>query len=149
MKYERRTDSRFVPATILICSDKCVALEIYLRLAELEDKIESGEIVYRNTYLDYLMSSKNISELTDKEIEFFVKHNARVRENTDAEIARLTAWKRRAEVAERALHLICDITMKNANIIVFPNTKTQVKNKIELYNYFIQQAKKEIEGERK
>lgn len=46
MKYERRTDPRFVPASILVCSSKCVALEIYNRLAELEDKIESGEIDY-------------------------------------------------------------------------------------------------------
>ena len=45
MKYERRTDPRFVPGTILMCSDKCRALEIYLRLAELEDKIERGELV--------------------------------------------------------------------------------------------------------
>lgn len=45
MKYERRTDPRFVPASILICSSKCVALEIYNRLAELEDKIEDGTLV--------------------------------------------------------------------------------------------------------
>ena len=42
-------------------------------------------------YLDYLMAAKNTSELTDKEIEFFVKHNASVREDTNAEISRLTA----------------------------------------------------------
>lgn len=65
------------------------------RLAELEDKIESGELVDRNAYIDHLMAVKDISEVTDKEIEFFAKHNARVRENTAAEIARLTA-----EVAE-------------------------------------------------
>lgn len=45
MKYERKTDPRFVPASILVCSSKCVALEIYNRLAELEDKIERGELV--------------------------------------------------------------------------------------------------------
>ena len=45
MKYERRTDPRFVPASILVCSSKCVALEIYNRLAELEDKIEAGTLV--------------------------------------------------------------------------------------------------------
>lgn len=45
MKYERITDPRFVPGTILMCSDKCRALEIYLRLAELEDKINNGELV--------------------------------------------------------------------------------------------------------
>ena len=87
MKYERRTDHRFVPATMLMCSGKCVALEIYNRLAELEDKIESGEIVDRNAYLDYLMAAKNTSELTDKEIEFFVKHNAEVRKQAVKEFA--------------------------------------------------------------
>lgn len=61
----------------------------------LEDKIKSGELVDRNSYLDYLLAAKNTLELTDKEIEFFAKHNARVRENANAEIARLTA-----EVAE-------------------------------------------------
>lgn len=57
-------------------------------------------------------------------------------------------WKKRAEVAERALDLICDTTMKNVNIIVFPDSRIQVKNKIELYNYFIQQAERVIEEEK-
>lgn len=60
-------------------------------LVFLEDKIEGGELVDRNEYLDRLMAAKNISGMTDKEIEFFAKHNARVRGNADAEIARLTA----------------------------------------------------------
>lgn len=59
----------------------------YIRLAELEDKIESGEIVDRNAYLDYLMSTKNVSEVTDKEIEFFVKHNAAVRKQAVKEFS--------------------------------------------------------------
>lgn len=59
------------------------------RLAELEDKIESGEIVDRNAYLDYLMEAKDTSALTDKEIEFFVKHNARVREDAMPKKSRL------------------------------------------------------------
>lgn len=60
--------------------------DIVDKIADLEDKIESGELVDRNAYLDYLMAAKNTLELTDKEIEFFIKHNARVRENTDAEL---------------------------------------------------------------
>lgn len=43
------------------------------RLAFLEDKIESGELVDRNEYLDRLMNVKNISIMTDKEREFFLK----------------------------------------------------------------------------
>lgn len=65
------------------------------RLAKLEDKIESGELIDRDEYIDRLMAAKDISGMTDKELEFFAKHNARVRENAEAEIARLTA-----EVAE-------------------------------------------------
>lgn len=59
------------------------------RLAELEDKIENGELVDRNAYLDYLMAAKDTSALTDKEIEFFVKHNARVREDAMPKKSRL------------------------------------------------------------
>lgn len=55
-------------------------MQCYIRLAELENKIESGEIIDRNEYLDRLMAAKDISGMTDKEIEFFIKHNARVRE---------------------------------------------------------------------
>ena len=68
MKYERRTDPRLFPATMLMCSGKCVALEIYNRLAELEDKIERGELI-----------STVQGELSEQEIAFFVKHNAEVR----------------------------------------------------------------------
>ena len=49
------------------------------KIADLEDKIESGEIVDRNAYLDYLMAAKDISGMTDKELEFFAKYNAKVR----------------------------------------------------------------------
>lgn len=75
------------------------------RLAFLEDKIESGELVDRNEYLDHLMTAKTLSELTDKEIEFFVKHNAKIRKFVDEDITRLTAerdkYKSRAETAEQ------------------------------------------------
>ena len=81
---------------------------IVRRLAFLEDKIESGEIVDRNAYLDYLMSTKNVSEVTDKEIEFFAKHNARVREYVDSEIDRLTAENAELKARlEKAVELPC------------------------------------------
>lgn len=82
--------------------------QCYIRLAELEDKIESGELVDRNEYLDRLMAAKDISGMTDKEIEFFAKHNARVRENADAEIARLTAEVRK-QTMEECLRILRDI----------------------------------------
>lgn len=52
--------------------------ELQDRLAEIEDKIESDEIVDRNDYLDHLILTP-ISELTDKEAEFFLKLYARMR----------------------------------------------------------------------
>ena len=57
------------------------------RLAELEDKIESGELIDRDEYIDRLMVAKDISGMTDKELEFFVKHNAKVRKETAKEFA--------------------------------------------------------------
>lgn len=57
MKYERLTIKR----------ENCFATVrnttlqgLIDRLAELEDKIESGEIVDCNAYLDYLMAAKKI-----------------------------------------------------------------------------------------
>ena len=47
--------------------------EILHRLAELEDKIESGDLI-------------STSDVGDNEIEFFVKHNADVRKETVREI---------------------------------------------------------------
>lgn len=93
--YKRLTEKRETPLVMSQWSGDSNSLKIYNRLSKLEDKIESGEIVDRNSYLDRLMAAKDISGMSDKEIEFFAKHNARVRENADAEIARLTA-----EVAE-------------------------------------------------
>lgn len=54
----------------------------------------------------------------------------------------LKAAQHRAEVAERAVRFICDKVMKNHDIVVFPEDRMQVKNKVELYNYCIQQAAK-------
>ena len=102
MKYERLT-VRLDDGRAYIKDDSLTGLlNILYRLAELEDKIERGELVDRNKYLDRLMAAKDISGMTDKEIEFFAKHNARVRENADAEIARLTAEVRKQSVIEFA-----------------------------------------------
>lgn len=109
-------------------------------LGELEDKIESGEIVDRNAYLDYLMSTKNVSEVTNKEIEFFAKHNARVREYVDAEISRLTAEndKLRARL-QNAIELPCKVGDKIYNILGLEPMEWEVE-KIMLVKdgYFLQ-----------
>ena len=55
-----------------IC-DECWVGKINRRLCELEDKIESGELI----------STKQVG---DTEIEFFVNHNETVRENTAKDI---------------------------------------------------------------
>lgn len=52
------------------------------KFADLEYKIESGELVDINE----LMAAKTTGELTDKEIEFFIKHNEKVRKETAREI---------------------------------------------------------------
>lgn len=102
MKYERLTVQLDDGRAYIKDDSPTGLLNILYRLAELEDKIERGELVDRNEYLDRLMAAKDISGMTDKEIEFFAKHNARVRENADAEIARLTAEVRKQAVREFA-----------------------------------------------
>lgn len=73
----------------------------YNRLAELEDKIENGELIDRDEYLDRLMAAKDISGMTDKELEFFAKHNARVRENADIKVCE--------EVVKECLQVLRDM----------------------------------------
>ena len=66
-----------------------------------------------------------------------------------AGIGDVNEYKHRAEVVERALLFLCDKTMSDISVMVFPSTKTQVQNKQELYDYCIKQAEKEIAEERK
>ena len=58
-------------------------------------------------------------------------------------------YKHRAEVAEKALLLLCEKTMENCLVIVFKSTNTQVWNKQGLYDYYINQAEKELSEEEK
>lgn len=66
----------------------------------------------------------------------------------EAGIGDISAWKHRTEVAERALLFLCDKTMSDISVMVFPNTKTQVANKQELYDYCIKQAEREMAEEK-
>lgn len=61
--------------------------------------------------------------------------------------ARVDYLEYRAETAERALLFLCDKTMSDISVMVFPNTKTQVQNKQELYDYCIKQAALAVEEE--
>ena len=56
------------------------------RLAYYENAIESGELCDREELIDRLMTARDTSTLTDKEIEFFIKHNEKVRKETAREI---------------------------------------------------------------
>lgn len=87
MKYERITERRETPLTMSMWPEDIVSLKVYNRLAKLEDKIEAGELVDRDEYIDRLMAAKDISGMTDKELEFFAKHNAKVRKQAVKEFA--------------------------------------------------------------
>ncbi len=56
-------------------------------------------------------------------------------------------YKHRAEVAERALSWLCDETMRDISIIMYPSIGKQVRDKQELYDYCIEQAEKELAEE--
>ena len=56
-------------------------------------------------------------------------------------------YKHRAEVAERALNFLCNSIMKDYDILVFKDG-TKIKNKIELYDYCVKQAEREIKEEK-
>lgn len=58
-------------------------------------------------------------------------------------------YKHRAEVAERALSWLCDETMRDISIIMYPSIGKQVRDKQELYDYCIEQAEKELAEEEK
>lgn len=71
MKYQRLTE-REAPLVMTLWE----ATKVYNRLIELENKIESGELI-----------STVQSEQGEQEIEFFVEHNAAVRKQAVREFA--------------------------------------------------------------
>lgn len=72
-KYKRLTE-RYIDEQGTNCVRKLAwDGEILHRLAELEDRIENGDLI-------------STSDVGDNEIEFFVKHNADVRKETAKEI---------------------------------------------------------------
>lgn len=58
-------------------------------------------------------------------------------------------YKHRAEVTKKALLLLCEKTMEKFLEIFFKSTNTRVRNKQELYDYYINQAEKELAEEKK
>ena len=100
------------------------------RLAELEDKIESGELVDRNDYLDHLMSTKSVCELTNKEIDFFVKHNARIRKFMSDDLARLVAENQ--QLKEEATKTKSVIEHKHSSITEWYRIACYYKRELDL-----------------
>lgn len=68
-------------------------------------------------------------------------------ENADLH-EKLKEAEHRAEVAERALLRLCEETMRDKLIIMYPIVGRQVRDKQELYDYCIEQAEREIEEEK-
>lgn len=67
MNYERLTKRRETPLTMSMWPGDSDSLKVYNRLVQLEDKIESGELI--STVQD---------EQSDQDILFFIKHDAKV-----------------------------------------------------------------------
>ena len=65
----------------IYCEDRG-RCEEHNRLKSLEDKIEREELIDINE----LMAAETTRDLTEKEIEFFIKHNEKVRKETAREI---------------------------------------------------------------
>ena len=74
--YNRLTERRETPLIMSMWAGDSKSLKIYNRLAELENKIERGELI--STVQD---------ERSEQEIAFFVKHNAEVRKQAVKEFA--------------------------------------------------------------
>lgn len=76
MKYKRITERTKKPLTMSMWTNDGESLKVYNRLAKLENKIENGKLI-----------STVQSEQGEQEIEFFVKHNAKVRKEAVKEFA--------------------------------------------------------------
>lgn len=60
MKYERITEHRDRPLTMSMWAGDSKSLKVYNRLAELENKIERGELIERDEYLERLMVKHDV-----------------------------------------------------------------------------------------
>lgn len=90
MKYQRITQRRETPLVMSQWSGGCYSLKIYNRLAELENKIESGELI--STVQD---------ERGEQETTFFVKYDAKVCEEVVKECLQVLRDTRLASASAR------------------------------------------------
>ena len=99
------------------------------RIERLENKLKEALSWWKATEKQFSQKCKE-TKANQKTIERLKAENAELR--------------RHAEVAERALLLLCDKVMRDILVMVFPSTKTQVRNKQELYDYYLKQAEKDL-----
>lgn len=82
----------------------------FCRLQEIEDKIESGELVN----ITELMVAETTRDLTEKEIEFFIKHNEEVRKDTAREILQMLIGH---EMRDKGAHMAWVIVKQDVAFI--------------------------------
>lgn len=75
MKYERITEHRDRPLTMSMWAGDSKSLQVYNRLAELEDKIERGELIERTSEEYSAVRKQVVKEFAEKlrDKEFSVK----------------------------------------------------------------------------
>lgn len=86
----------------------------------------------------------DVQSLVDGTCVLYVKNKGFMRLYNEQDVNKMIY---RAKVAERALLRLCDEMMHDIWIMMFPSVGRQTRNKQELYDYCIEQAKREIEEE--
>lgn len=109
-------------------------------------------IVEQNKYCD-VNAAANCRECKySKELENYKDMGCSSLKTADALIAAgigdVTEYKRRADVAERALLRLCEEIMRDKLIIMYPVARRQVRDKQELYDYCIEKAERELAEEK-
>ena len=88
----------------------------------------------------------DVQSLVDGTCVLYVKNKGFMRLYNEQDINKTI---HRVKVAERALSRLCEEIMRDIWIAMFPSVGRQARNKQELYDYCIEQAKREIDEEQK
>ena len=116
----------------------------------LKRAIESGiRYYYHNTYMEVVVDYETLADkLVEAGLKFDVDYSLTATFD-HMQQARIDNLALRAVIAETALWSLCDDTMSDISVKIYPRTKTQVRNKQELYDYCIKQAEKKLMEEKK
>ena len=125
--------------------------------AELADALIAAGIGDLKEHRIFAGKDGSIKQLySGEEVEKIVKERKELKDELRSKVEYIheqdeviKEYKHRAEIAERALLRLCDETMHDVVVIMYPNTMKQVKNKQELYDYCMEQAEKELAEEGK